>query len=626
MIRAARLLVLCTLPLLGAGACGHADPPPKVAAQPVAPAAHAAKRLAVSLAALALPDDLLLAARWRSPGASLAQLAAWSGQALDLASWLEARLGQPSRPFDLNAPIELMVVLDRGQEPPALGWALSVALGTVKGAANEPRDVVSPAGLACAESKALGAAAARLVCAPSDEQLGRLLPHATRALPLAPVGDADLSISLRTLPVSRSADGELYELVSAWLAELVGVGHINERFDAQWAGVITAIASELRFLAEDLDGASLDLTLRPDEQALDLSLLAPAAAGRSTLGQLLAGSGASGLAPDDFWRAHEQSDEAGFSWAFQAAPIARLRQPLGALLGTLLDYRGVPRRLIQQARDLVSYLPMPRGPVIHASGRLPSARSEREARAPWLEALGWQHYSVRGNFSEYQYYVDALVASFDDPILGPQFARLLRSAFGPRWAPVRMLRRRPKLSELPHGSFVWELTFPPPVPPPDAPEASASVAVEASASAAPAAVEAATPAPSLSWYGVFVPDEDGVRMAFGADERFVSALLVQPSRPRASATLAGRAGLGSLHEHRILAGGFFSLAGLEGSADPEPSAGGAKQLGSAPHRGGSPIVYSLSQPSEAWLHFTTRLGRDALDDLLFLFGDAAPSP
>ena len=111
-------------------------------------------------------------------------------------------------------------------------------------------------------------------------------------------------------------------------------------------------------------------------------------------------------------------------------------------------------------------------------------------------------------------------------------------------------------------------------------------------------------------------------MAFGADECFVSSLLMQQTRAKASATLAGRAGLGSLNEHRILAGGFVSLAGLDGGDDGSSSAA-AKQLDSAPHRGNSPIVYTLSQPSEAWLHFTTRFGHDALEDLLFLFGDGA---
>jgi hypothetical protein len=617
MIRGSRLPVLCTLALLGASACGHAEPPPKVAAPPAPSPERLAKQLEHSLAALSLPDDLVLAARWKAPSESLARLEAWSGYTLSLGPWLEARLGRPSRPLDLSVPIELMAVLDREQTPPALAWALSIGLSAADGATGQPRDVASPLGLACAESKALGPAAARLVCAPSDDALARLLPHATRALPLAPVGEADLAISLRGQPLAQLSDGELHDVASGWLSRLVGVGHINDRFDAQWQEVISSVAGELRFLAGDLDGASLELLLRPDDHSLDLSFLAPAAVGRSTLGQLMGGSGASGLAPEEFWRAHEQSEGAGFSWAFQAAPIARLREPLGALLGTLLAYRGVPRRLIAQARDLVTYLPMPRGPVIHASGRLPPPRNEHEVRDPWLDALGWQLYSVRGNFTEYQYYVGALVKSFDDPILGPQFARLIRSAFGAKWAPVHMQQRRPKAGDLPRGSFVWEMAFAPPA-------ALLAAAPEALAGETPPVAPRAVP-PNLSLVGVFVPDEDGVRMAFGADERFVSSLLVQPTRARASATLAGRAGLGSLNEHRILAGGFVSLAGLDAGAEVSSSVA-AKSIASAPHRGASPIVYTLSQPSEAWLHFTTRLGRDALEDLLFLFGDSAKDP
>src|SRR5690606_30012808 len=128
------------------------------------------------------------------------------------------------------------------------------------------------------------------------------------------------------------------------------------------------------------------------------------------------------------------------------------------LLGTVLDYRGVPNRLEQQARELVSYLPMPRGPVIHASGRLPPVAPRGRPRAAWLEALGWQLYSVRGNFTEYQYYAGQLARSFNDPILGPQFARLIRGALGPAWAPVRMEQRAPAGGPLPRGSFVLAIT------------------------------------------------------------------------------------------------------------------------------------------------------------------------
>jgi hypothetical protein len=468
-----------------------------------------------------------------------------------------------------------------------------------------------------------------MVCAPSDDQLARLLPHATRALPLAPVGDADIAVSLRAAPLSGQDEKGLRALASAWLAEVTRVSRINDRFEAQWANVVDAVARELRYLAEDLDGSSIEFSLRAKEQALELSVLAPAAAGRSALGQLLVGSGASGLAPEEFWQAHEASQGAGFSWAFQAAPLARLRAPLAALLGTLLDYRGVPNRLEQQARELVLYLPMPRGPVIHASGRLPPPQSPREKRPAWLEALGWQLYSVRGNFEEYQYYVGALSKAFEDPILGPQFGRLIRSSLGPSWVPVHVQQRRPRAADLPKGSFVLEVGF---AAPGTTASASALVSQFPGDPAGSESLRAATPAaPAPELFMVFVPDEDGVRIAWGADERFLSSLLVQRARSKASATLAGRAGLGTLNEHRILAGGFFSLAGLEefntGSLEHlQLWNGPAKQIERAPHRGVSPIVYALSQPSEAWLHLTTRIGRETLEDLLFLIGTAPGQP
>jgi hypothetical protein len=630
-------LVACGVLGCALFACSPALPPPPVAAPPSPSPARLAKKLDASLAALSLPDDLLLAGRWKNPSALLGQLESWSGGVLSLESWLRTRIGEPSRPIDLNAPIEVIVVLDRERDPPALSWALSLGLGparvgTVK-AGSEPTDVESPSGLSCAESQALGPSAVRMVCAPNDDQLARLLPHATRALPLAPVGDADIAVSLRAAPLSGQGEERLRALASAWLASVASVSRINDRFEAQWANVVDGVARELRYLAEDLDGSSLEFSLRAKEQALELSLLAPAAAGRSALGQLVVGSGASGLAPEEFWQAHEASDGAGFSWAFQPAPLARLREPLAALLGTVLDYRGVPNRLEQQARELVLYLPMPRGPVIHASGRLPPSGNPREKRAAWLEALGWQLYSVRGNFAEYQYYVGALAKAFNDPILGPQFGRLIRSGFGPSWVPSHLQQRRPRAADLPKGSFVLEVGF---AAPKASPAAGALVSQFPgdSANGEPAAAsngEATNAARVPELFMVFVPDDDGVRIAWGADERFLSSLLVQRARTKASATLAGRAGLGALNEHRILAGGFFSLAGLEelntGSLEHlQLWNGPAKQIERAPHRGVSPIVYALSQPSEAWLHLTTRIGRETLEDLLFLIGTAPDQP
>lgn len=632
-----RHLVLSSLVLCGVTACAPPAPPPKAPPPPSPDAARLSKQLEASLAALSLPDDLVVAGRWKNPSALLGQIEAWSGGALALESWLRTRLGDPTRPIDLTAPIELIVVLDQERDPPAPRWALSLGLGPPAAAAEraaEPLDVPSPLGLSCAEAKALGSAAARMVCSADDDQLARLLPHATRALPLAPVGDAEISISLRSAPLAQLESGRLRALSRSLLARLVEVTHINDRFDGQWAALVDAVAAELAFLAEDLDGASLELGVGAREQAIELSVVAPAAAGRSALGQLLVGSGATGLAPADFWQAPESSDEAGFSWAFQAAPIARWREPLAGLLGTLLDYRGVPNRLEQQGSELVRYLPMPRGPVIHASGRLPAPSAAQRPRAPWLEALGWQLYNVRGNFDEYQHYVGALARAFGDEILGPQLVRLIKSGFGTKWAPARVVQRRPSGSPaLPRGSFVLEVVF---VAPPEPIGEVPSWAPEARPE--PAAPVAAPAAASREWYAVFVPDEDGVRVACGADERFLSSLLAPPrSVGKATSTLAGRAGLGSLHQHRILAGGFFSLAA---AAELDSSwlgwlgvrpiaaqhAGAASGLLAAPHAGATPIVYALSQPSEAWLHLTSRVERGTLEDLSYLLGRGQPEP
>lgn len=624
--------MLLPLLLAGVAACGGAEPQPK--APPPPPPARLAKKLDASLAALALPDELVLAGRWKNPSRLLAELEAWSGGRVALDRWLLTRLGEPSRPVDLTAPIELIVVLDTAgkgaAEPPALSWALTLGLGGAPGHSAppaEPSDVESPVGLACAESRALGPAAARMVCAATDDELARLLPHATRALPLAPVGEADISISLRASPYAELDESHTRALASAWLDQLLeavlGTTRVNDRFAAQCAHLVDDLAREVRDLARDLDGASIEFSLRANEREVELSVLAPAAAARSTLGQLMAGSGASGLAPAEFWQAQAASEGAGFSWAFQAAPIARWREPLAALLGTVFDYRGVPNRLEQQARELLLYLPMPKGPVIHASGRLPPvASSDARPRPAWLEALGWQLYSVRGNFAEYQYYVAALSRSFNDSILGPQFSRLIKRGLGPAWAPQSMQQRRPSTGRLPRGSFVLEATFAAPVDVVEPPVDAEARAAEAATGAARSRSRAPRP---HELFAVFVPDEDGVRIAWGADERFLISLLEERPRPKASATLAARPGLGDLHQHRILAGGFVSLAGIEdlnaaplGRALLDP--GSAKSIDRAPHAGKSPIVYALSQPSEAWLHLTTRLGQDTVEDLLFLLG------
>jgi hypothetical protein len=575
---------------------------------------------------LALPDDLLLAGRWRNPNALLAQLSAWTGVHVALEPWLLAHVAQPRQHVDLDLPVEFFVALDQDAEPPALGWAVSFALSAADDravalpAGSSPRDVESPMGLACAEAPSLGPAPLRLVCAASDDSLARLLPHATRALPLAALGEADVALSLHARPLHAAGDRAIRAWVAQWLSEVWGVPPINARFDAQWASVVERLSLELRDLAADLDGSSMQFAVRTRPEGLEFSVLAPAAAGRSALGQLLVGTGTTGLAPVEFWETHATSEDAGFMWAFESTPLARLRPTLATLLGTVLDFRGVPARLQRQARDLVEALPLPRGPIIHASGHFPLPP---EAPAPaWPFDLGWQLYSVRGNFAEYQFYAAALVKAFNDPILGPQFGRLLRGGFGREWSPRRITQRR--LSggpELPRGSFCLELMF------------ENSRAEPAAANSREAESEAELSTRGMRQPSLFIlvaPDEDGVKLAWGADEKFLVSLVSEHRARAASVTLAGRGGLGSLNERRSLAGGFYTLAAFENfraSTSPGPGRAGATLLAAAPHAGLSPIVYSLSQPSEPRsLLLSANLGRDTLEDLLFLIGQDLARP
>ena len=612
--------------LLALGACGPPEVPP--AAPLPKPSAPPPKVLIEPDTPLVVPEDALLVGRWRAPAELLEKLGPLLNGDRALESALRARIGQPHHPVDLQQPIELLVVLDRQVSPPELAWAVSFGLDAEKAAEKPPAlalgpvDVASPIGLRCAEARSLGSASLRMVCAATDEQLAKLLAPVTRALPLVALGKADFALSVRTQSLRSIDERALHALVSARLSEALGVPSMNARFDAQFAGVVAALVRELRDVSADLDAAFLEVELQPHAQGLDFSLAAPAAPRQSALAQVVVGSGASGLAPADFWYAHAVSEEAGFIWTFESAVLERWRVPLAELLSTALDFRGVPIRLARQARYLVESLPVPRGPIVYASGQSPPPDIRATKRGS-VEASGssdpsrWEMIVARGSFAEYQYYVSELVKAFNDPILGPQFGRLLRGAWGPRAAPTRLKQRRLAApSRLSKGSFTLEISLP-------------GRAEAESGSVDERGRDAQRSGEERSWFVLMSPDDDGVKIVWGEDEKFLASLLADPERMKATSTLASRPGLGALHEKRTLAGGFYSLASLFGADSPWAAAlglekGAASSLGSAPHRGLSPIVYRLSQPSEdAPLQLSADLDRETLEDLLFWLSAAS---
>jgi len=597
---------------LGLAACEHANavaPPPAAPPPPVVAAPPPRVDTPLSL-----PDELLIAGRWSHPAALLKQLQGWVGGDLTLELWLRGRVGRPSRPIDLQAPIELLVLWNGKSEPPRLRWAVSFALATADpdDIPAAPRDVPSPIGLSCAEAHALGRVPMRMVCSSSDPELLDLLPIATRALPLATIGSAELALRWHALPLRNVDDATLDARASAWLADAFGFDALNRKGDAEVAGLAQTLRDELRNLAQDLDGALLELAPNGEEKVLDLSVTAPNAAARSALMQLFFGTGAVGIAPSDFWQLQQASEGAGYLWAFNALPIARLRAPFAALLGTLLDFRGLPDRLQQQGRWLIERLPLPMGPIVHASGHLPESATARGAPPPWPAEIGWGALGFAGNFSDYEAWTDQLASALNDPILGPQFGRLLRSVWGPRWQPQQLKRRRPLGAQtLPRGSFVLEVTF--------APQREAEPQVPTD-SAHPSA-------PTL--FVLFVPEPDGVKIAWGAEEKFLISLAANPARRPATATLAGRPGLGSLNEQRSLLAGFSSLAAFASGGPGQLGLGerAASAVDDTPHLGLSPVLYRVAQRADApVLAFSASLGRETIEDLLFLIARETPRP
>lgn len=572
---------------------------------------------------MALPDDVLLAARWQSPRELAAALGRWSGRADPIdPAWIE-ELARPAQPVDLSAAIELAVALERGSERPVLRWAVSFGLASsAEDLPAEPRDVESPSGASCAATRALGAAPLRLVCAATDDDLRRSLPLMTRGLPLAQLGSGELSMVVRSGPLRQLPDADLTSAVASSLSELLGVAKVNKRFDAQFARIVESVTGELQNLAEDVDESRFELSRRADDAGLTVSWTAPRGLERSWLGRLLVGSGASGLAPAEFWQAPEASLSAGYHWAFDGTTLGPLRAPFAILFGIMLDYRGVPDRLSRYARYLIEMLPVPRGPIVYARGR---SASDGDARtAPWLAELGWGYCGLTGSFAEYQFYVSELVKAFNDPILGPQFGRVFRSAFGPNWAPASVRQRRPQgPAELPSSSFTLEMTLAPPptgsTPAPGELFTSASSELEAEPRPTP---RSATPVV----YIVFAPNEDGVRIAWGSDEKPLVQLLARSPR-KPSGTLAARPGLAALEQRRTLAGGFVSLAALREWIEASQrlvSGHAGRELSAAPHRGLTPIVYALSRDDGAGtVSLTAELSQQTLSDFVFLLSGAA---
>ncbi len=557
---------------------------------------------------LAVSADVIVLGRISDPGAALGQLGGWSVGAASIEVTLRSRLAATTVPVDLSKPFEwLVVAAPEAAELPRLRWAVSLALRSSPGQSTALGPVASPLGLHCEQRLALGSASHRVICSPSRQALQQTLPIALRAAPLAQLPANDVAVRFFPLPLPPEGRRARAQRIAEHLARRLGLETRNQAIDQALAQFSTLLEAEAESLQQDLRGALLRAALSaPDgnERFLDVALDVPALAPHSLTLRSLLGEGADGLAPQEFWNFPIGAQSAGFSWASQPRQWASLRGPFARLVAGIFAFRGLPKRLQIRASHLVETFPLPPAPTAWAEGPWPASARGVES---WLTGSGWKMASFGAGLSEIRYYVRKLVESYRDPIIGPQWGRLLRASFGRRATPVS-LHQRDLGGGVPRGSFELEIRFPP--QPPDA----------------------ARNFPTL--FVLFTPQpDDGFTMAWGADHRALVELLQPRSRVSALQTLAGRPGLGLLHRQRVYRGGFTSWLSLAhtpardwlGDCNCDGGLGALlarlppRRVTEAPNGGLSPVIY-LASAAPSGVSVFARLSQTVVQDLVYLLG------
>lgn len=575
--------------LAGVALCAFAS---GLGCQPEAPRAPSALVTPVErVLPVPLPAEAFLVARWTRPSELLARFRSWAAADVDpLAVWLGRRVGRSRSPIVLDEPIEFVMAIDRTRSEPEVVWALSFGLegGRVwQRTSREPLDVPSPVGLHCAEAASLGVSQRRLTCAPTPAALRLLLPAATRSLPLLPLGDAPLSFDVRSRDLPSFPAPAMRGLLARWLESALGILPTGAAFETHLSAIASGTAVELTDLLRGLHGAHGELSA--DDRGLSMEWSLPAAS-RSQLLATLLGTAASGRPPRDFGADVSAGDRAAFVWSFDAQRLRAWRSPLADALALLLEFRGVPSRLSEQASGLLSQLPIPAGPLWYAAGRPPEFELAAATVGP--ARLGWHRLRMRGSLADYRRYADELERAFDDPILRSQLQRLVRTALGRHWVPTKVHPRRARSATLPPESFVLELSF-------------------AESSGAPSGR-------TLSTVFVFVPHADGLEVVWGGDEqRLARRVASDPLQPGPVAS--PRPPSGSAWQSPVAIAGYYPLPVLVAhlarlfTASASPARHEQRSTPPSDSSRIAPVAYSFEPDGAAQrIRFRARLTSDAV--------------
>lgn len=347
--------------MVGLSACGPspepaAPPRPAAVKPPPRPPAQVAATT-YDLSPVKEPADIIGAARWKNPMATLGGLAGCGGvdprfvegNGKLLADLLLRGLfgedidtSQLASVVALDTPIDAVASLDPSPKRRAAFGAVAFGLaslerarGAVEGAAVEVAPGMWRVGnkdntsATCVIAAAAGSAPARLICAERDRDVMALGPYLARNVPIMSIPGPDLHGELRFSPfVSRFGD-EMRQGLKGVPVLLESQATIDEpKFDRAITAAAGAIQAELTALLGDLDKISFDLAVDPSTCLKATGELALKGRASWLAGTMTDRVDRAGPPPAIFWRAPKDSSAVFYARSSDPARFADVLQTL----------------------------------------------------------------------------------------------------------------------------------------------------------------------------------------------------------------------------------------------------------------------------------------------------------
>ncbi len=336
---------------------------------------------------MAAPPGLFATGRLGHPLTTLSRLGAWAGLPIPPSALLPPVAADFEKVIEAQSPLEAALVVGGEHSPREIGAVVSLGLTSFAGAVEEARahglvlhklapGVMKLEGTEdepCAVAVALGKAPARLVCAPTDGDLERLLPFATRGLPMLDLGARDLEIAVKAAPLRDAYRSRLagLRMLSGFLVRRWALD--APRFDRALADALDSLADELVLLVDDLDSVTLGGVVDEGKGQLRLEL-AVALADQRSFSARLVGDFAKhrGTAPDVFFGLPGDAQGARYSRGLDVQAWAAVRTSLADVVDAYLEQKGIDRAARTRVGRLIGlYFDLGGGVQASAHGPVP---------------------------------------------------------------------------------------------------------------------------------------------------------------------------------------------------------------------------------------------------------------